>query len=230
MKMQNAKLKIKKQVMGEIPVQKDVPWLVTFKISWGSLRRRLLRSLVTMTGVVLAIAFLAHMLITDSIIYALVEVNERALNILLQKSDVDISNVGTGDSLMVLFLFLTLLITLVGISNSMFMAVTERVREIGTLKCLGAHDNFIIRSFLIESSLQGVLGTLCGIILGMTVALSVALVSYQAYVFKYFPLAAVIKALMISFVIGTVLSVVASIIPAYMAARKQPVEALRHEE
>ena len=57
---------------------------------------------------------------------------------------------------------MSLLVCFVGITNSMLMSVTERYKEIGTLKCLGALDNFIVKLFLIESGLLGFFGSLGG--------------------------------------------------------------------
>ena len=47
----------------DIPCQVSVPWKVVFSVSWGNLRRRFFRSLITMLGVILAIAFLTYMLV-----------------------------------------------------------------------------------------------------------------------------------------------------------------------
>ncbi|MBU4199734.1 MAG: ABC transporter permease, partial [Verrucomicrobia bacterium] len=51
-----------------IPAQVSVPWVVVLAVSWGSLRRRFFRSLITMLGVVLAIAFLTYMMVTDDVV------------------------------------------------------------------------------------------------------------------------------------------------------------------
>jgi len=112
----------------------------------------------------------------------------------------------------------------------MLMSVTERIKEIGTLKCLGALDGFIIRSYFIESSLQGVAGTVLGCILGLAVALTAAISNYHGYVLTRFPWLGVTGSLVVSLLIGTLLSVVAAILPAYLAAKKQPVDAMRVEE
>ena len=156
-----------------IPEQSRVSWRVAFAVSWGSLRRRFLRSLVTMAGVVLAIAFLTYMQVTNNVTRALVAADEDALNLLLQKAGVDIYAAGGTDRMAVLLITLSLLACLVGVTNSMLMSVTERIREIGTLKCLGALDSFIVKTYLIESSLQGVLGTLVGIGTGVGVGVGV---------------------------------------------------------
>lgn len=202
---------------------------MVFSVSWGSLRRRIFRSLITMIGVILGIAFLTYMLVNDSIIKALVALKNDAVNVLLQKAGVDILQSGT-DTMMLLLIGLSLLTCLVGIINAMLMSVTERIKEIGTLKCLGAEDSFIVRTYFVESSLQGVLGTACGALAGLLVGVAVNALAYGGFVFRVFPWLAVVKAELIAFLIGSIMSVLASIAPAYWAARKQPVDAMRVEE
>jgi len=183
-----------------------------------------------MFGVILAIAFLAYMLVTDSVVQALVAVNDDQLNVLLQKTGVDVFAADATDQMTLLLIGLSLLTCLVGIINSMLMSVAERVKEIGTLKCLGARDSFIVKSYLIESSVQGVIGAAVGMCVGCLVAVAIAGVNYRGYVLSHFPGMPILKALVISFLVGSALAIVASIWPAYMAARKQPVDALRVEE
>lgn len=216
-------------VDNEIPLQTAVPWNVAFAVSWGSLRRRVFRSMITMIGVVLGIAFLTYMLVNDNIVKALVALRNDALNVLLQKAGVDILAEG-DDTMMFLLIGLSLLTCLVGIINAMLMSVTERIKEIGTLKCLGAEDSFIVRTYFIESSMQGVLGTVCGVLIGLLVGVAINAASYGSFVFISFPWLAILKAALMALLIGTIMSVVASIAPAYWAARKQPVDAMRVEE
>ena len=202
---------------------------MVFSVSWGSLRRRIFRSMITMIGVVLGIAFLTYMLVNESIVKALLAMKNDTVNVLLQKAGVDILQVGT-DTMMLLLIGLSLLTCLVGIINAMLMAVAERIKEIGTLKCLGAEDGFIVKTYFIESSLQGVLGTACGALAGLLVAVAVNVVAYGGFVFHVFPWLAVVRAELAAFLIGSIMSVMASIAPAYWAACKQPVDAMRVEE
>ena len=119
----------------------------------------------------------------------------------------------------------------VGIVNSMLMSVTERVREIGTMKCLGALDGFIIRLFLLESLFQGAVGTFVGILLGILVALFTKGLAYGfTRIISPGMLGDAAVSIVLALVIGTVLSVMAAIYPAYTAAKMQPVEAMRVEE
>ena len=214
----------------EIPSQVPIPWAVAFAVSWAGLRRRLLRSMITMLGIILAIAFLTYMLVIDDITRALVAANDSALNVLLQKAGVDIFSVGKRDTMMLLLIGLALFTCLVGIVNSMLMSVTERIREIGTMKCLGALDSFIVKAYFIESSLQGVLGTAIGIGIGILVAAGVSLGAYGSYLISLFPVLAVLGSMARALAVGALISVVASIAPAYWAAKKEPVDAMRIEE
>lgn len=214
----------------KIPEQKSLSWPIVGAVSVAGLRRRFARAMITMVGVVLAIAFLSYMLVSESLVKALIAAGNDELNVLLQNMGVDIFGGGKTDQMTYLLIGLTLLTSLVGIVNAMLMAVTERVKEIGTLKCLGATDSFIVRAYFLESTIQGVCGSAIGVLIGLIVAVSVALKSYGLYPLKLFPVTAVLGALGISLVAGAVLSIFASILPAYAAARKQPVEALRVEE
>ena len=214
----------------DIPDQTPVPWGVALIVSWGSLRRRFLRALITMLGVVLGIAFLTYMRVNNDIMHALIRVKDDGLNVLLQKAGVDIYAAQGTDTMMVLLIGLSLITCLVGIVNAMLMSVTERIKEIGTLKCLGAEDSFIVKTYFIESSLQGVIGTALGALIGLLIAVGVDLISYGHWVFAAFPWMAVSLSLTLALVIGSLMSVAASILPAYWAARKQPIDAMRVEE
>ncbi|MCK5805444.1 MAG: FtsX-like permease family protein [Lentisphaeria bacterium] len=207
-----------------------MPWSTAFAVSWSSVRRRFFRSLVAMAGVVMAIALLTYMQVMNNITKALVAANDTILNVRLQEAGVDIYAADSGDRMMMLLITLSLMACLVGILNSMLMSVTERIKEIGTLKCLGALDSFIVRIYFIESSLQGVCGTLLGMVGGLTVAVVMAFANYNVYVFHFFPFMAAAKSSVVSVLIGSLLSVAASILPAYLAAKKQPVDAMRVEE
>ncbi|MDD4538116.1 MAG: FtsX-like permease family protein [Lentisphaeria bacterium] len=213
-----------------IPEQRQVSWAVSFQVSWAGIRRRFFRSLITMSGVVLAIAFLTYMQVMNDVVRALVRADDAVLNVLLQQAGVDIYAGDAPDRMMVLLIVLSLLACLVGIINSMLMSVTERIKEIGTLKCLGALDGFIVRSYFIESSVQGVAGTVLGCVIGLAVAIGVATTNYHGYIAANLPVFSILRSLTTSLTTGTLLSVMAAILPAYIAARKQPVDAMRVEE
>ncbi len=217
-------------VRAAIPAQSPVPWRVALAVSWGSLRRRFLRSMITMLGVVLGIAFLTYMRVNDDLLRALIAARDGSLNVLLQKHGVDIYAPPGTDPMMLLLIGLSLFTCLVGIVNAMLMSVTERIKEIGTLKCLGAEDVFIVKTYFIESSLQGVIGTVLGTLIGLLLAAGIALLTYGGWVVRTFPAAPALRSMAAAFVVGSLMAVSASILPAYWAARKQPVDAMRVEE
>ncbi len=213
-----------------IPEQGRIPWNIAVSVSWAGLRRRLLRGLITMAGVVLAIAFLTYMLVTESLTQALIAVDNDKLNVMLQEAGVDIFSGGGTDEMMLLLIGLSLFTSLVGILNSMIMAVAERVREIGTLKCLGARDSFIIQTYFIESSIQGIIGALLGTAFGCVVAILTSTINYGSFVLANLPVLQLLQAMVISCLTGAALAIIAAIVPASMAAKKQPVDALRVDE
>ncbi len=134
---------------------------------------------------------------------------------------------------------LSLMVCVVGITNAMLMSVTERFREIGTMKCLGALDKFVVKLFLIESSLQGVVGSLIGATVGFGLAFVRALFTYHVQdletgtshwlALQFFPGLRLAAWVGVALGVGIVLSVVAAIYPAFRAARMEPVQAMRVE-
>ncbi len=122
---------------------------------------------------------------------------------------------------------LALMVAFVGILNSMLMSVTERFREIGTMKCLGAMDGFIIKLFLIESLFQGIVGTIIGVGVGLLLSMIAASISYGSFVWKNVPWDQVGMAVVICLVVGVVLTVAGALYPSWRAARMQPIDAMR---
>lgn len=124
---------------------------------------------------------------------------------------------------------LALLVAFVGILNAMLMSVTERFREIGTMKCLGALDSFIVKLFVIESLFQGVVGTIIGLIVGVGVSLLINYATYGGEAFANFQTGRMLGAIGTSALIGIVLTVAGAVWPAWQAARMHPIEAMRVE-
>ena len=125
---------------------------------------------------------------------------------------------------------MALLTCAVGIANAMLMSVTERIREIGTMKCLGAIDSLVVKLFLIESGLMGLFGSALGIVLGLLVALLGGWLQFDQYGVKYYPWVAASAWIGWSVIAGMVLAVSGAVGPAIMASRMRPVDALRVDE
>ena len=219
-----------------------LPLSKAVEISLQSLKIRFGRSLITTSGVILAIAFLMSVWSSNEIVASLRAANKSEINLLLQKKGIETGLTASGEaseealarmreerSKQMWLISLSLLVCVVGIANAMLMSVTERFREIGTMKCLGALDSFIVKLFLLESTFQGSVGTTIGILIGFLLTMGLALIDYGTYVFTYFPGAGILESALYALIIGTGLSLLGALLPAYRAAKMEPVEAMRSD-
>ena len=122
---------------------------------------------------------------------------------------------------------LSLCVCVVGIVNSMMMAVTERFREIATMKCLGAMDSFIVKSFMLESGGVGTVGALIGGILGALLAITQSWLAYSGTFWSAFPLAEFGGAIAVAVFAGLLLTIIGALAPAMIASRMHPMDAMR---
>jgi hypothetical protein len=124
---------------------------------------------------------------------------------------------------------LSLLVCVVGIVNAMMMAVSERFREIATMKCLGATDDFILKAFLIEAGTMGVAGSLLGLALGLALVAGQGGWRFGDAFWSALPTGELLLAGAISLICGLALALFGALLPALRAARMPPVEAMRVE-
>lgn len=108
----------------------------------------------------------------------------------------------------------------IGIMNIMLVAVSERTKEIGLRKALGATPNNILIQFLIESAVLSTLGGVFGIILGVLGALAIR---------SFFPATPAVSSILLAFGVSLLTGIVFGVFPAKKAATLSPIEALRYE-
>lgn len=191
----------------KIERQISLPMNQAFKIALRNITIRLGRAMITGAGTMLGIAFLMSVFTTSAIQLA-------------KGIDVSAAQQQKNTWLVVM----SLMVSIVGITNAMLMSVTERYKEIGTIKCLGALDSFIVKLFLIESGLLGFFGSLIGSLVGMAFMLLTGL-----GVLGKIAWGTLFLYLLACIVIGTVLSIVAAVPPALRAARMEAADAMRTE-
>ena len=200
-----------------LPLRKAV------EISYRNMRVRFGRTLITAGGIVLGIAFLMYVWTSQASLSALMEQGPEDLRATLALPGEEAA------AQRIWLVTLSLLVSAVAISNAMLMSVTERYREIGTMKCLGALDSFVVKMFLMESAFQGFVGSVAGCLIGALLGLLSGLVRYGGPALSVFPLLAVGHCAVMAVFIGVVLSVISAIYPTYVAAKMVPADALRSE-
>jgi len=187
-------------------------------MSAQSVRLRLGRMLIVLGGVALAVAFLTSLYVMKGIL-------ENFAKVLGGEGESSVLSMGRW------WMAVAALIAVTGITNAMLMSVTERVKEIGTLKCLGATWLHILQIFLFEAAFLGLLGGIVGGIVGTLFGIASA-----AMQLGFEPVLPALKDPMLFLTgigwgtaISVVLCLLSSIYPVYFAARIEAAAALRYE-
>src|SRR5690606_1351967 len=134
---------------------------------------------------------------------------------------------------------ISLLVGGIGIMNIMLASVTERTREIGIRRALGATRKHIIAQFLVETGALSAVGGLIGIVIGVGVSVGIEKVLpavlklplLKGFAKTAFSLETQVTSwsIIASFVVAAMVGLVFGIYPAIVASRKDPIEALRHD-
>lgn len=182
------------------------------------IRLRIGRMLLVLAGVAVAIAFTNVLLTTNDLFDAMGAAGMEAAQGLTRVP-----------VFRWLWMAVALLICTTGTLNAIVMSVTERIKEIGTLKCLGSRNIHIVEIFLFESVLLGLLGGVLGAVIGYLAAL----LNFGATVgWKYLTGEMALAAtgnILVCIGISAALALVASVIPVLMAAKVEPAAAMRYE-
>lgn len=197
------------KALGGVSRQQRLPLPVVIEIAKNGLKTRFWRSMVTAAGIFLGIAFFSFVL-TNQIAVTHETPDERARQLWL--------------------IVMSLLVSTVGIANSMLMSVTERFREIGTMKCLGALDGFVVTLFFLEAVFMGIVASFAGWLLGFIASMIVRWAELGwAGAWDGLGGGHVLLLAVIATVVGGVLTMIATIAPAMRAAAMPAVSALRTE-
>ena len=189
-------------------------YVEAFRLGYNQLIRRLDRSMLNVASIALGLSFYTSLLLTDTFYRTYTALGGASLNV---------------EATYYWLVAIALAVSVVGITNAMLISVQERVKEIGTMKCLGAMNKHIVLLFLVEALLQGLVGGIIGYIVGVVAALITTGGTTGYDIFLKVPLAQGLMLFATSLTIAVALSTVATIYPAYRASKLDPVEALRHE-
>lgn len=136
--------------------------------------------------------------------------------------------IGIIQAVIIGFASIAIIVGGIGIMNTMYTSVSERTKEIGIMKAIGAKNKTITTIFLIESGIFGMLGGIGGTLLGIILAKTIE-IYFQVHPIFYFKAdvgpALILFSITFSFLVGCV----SGYFPARSAAKLKPVDALRYE-
>jgi len=186
-----------------------LPLATVVSIAINGLKIRFWRSMVTASGILLGIAFLSFVS-TNLISTATSGRDERAR--------------------LVWLVVMSLLVSTVGIVNSMLMSVTERFREIGTMKCLGAPDGFVVTLFFVEALFVGFIASFAGWLVGFLGAFAQKAAAVGClHAGQSIGLTHTLELMGGCVLVGAFITLIATIAPAQRAAIMPAAAALRTE-
>jgi len=120
---------------------------------------------------------------------------------------------------------ISIAVCVITIFNSMLISIAERYKEIGVMKCLGARNVLIMKLFLFEAMVIGVIGGFMGFTIAAIFTLPILAIQYETIL----PFIIYLQILFVSLLIAITISIVASVYPARYASKINPTDALRYE-
>ena len=146
---------------------------------------------------------------------------------------------GTLSTLFIVVGIVALIAGAFGVINTMMMSITERTREVGTLRAIGAQEGEVLKIFMSEAFVIGVLGAVAGVVIGVIVSVALPSItgSSAAGAVGRFAGARLVSTLntsltpdniLLALGLGIVVGTLAGIYPAWRGSKMDPVEALRH--
>ena len=149
------------------------------------------------------------------------EIKYQAQNLLKQAQDLqDLSS--STNSQLIWIASISLLVGGIGVMNIMLVSVTERTREIGLKKAIGAKKSRILWQFLTEAAVLTSLGGIVGVGAGIGLAAIISRVTSA-------PVAISVPSIIIAVVFSMVIGIIFGLLPSFKAANLNPIDALRHE-
>ena len=207
-----------------------LPYRKVLQIAWRGLRIRLVKTFLVTCCIALALTFLTYTLCSNGMGACVAERASDALRRRLAREGLLEQMLSIEQrSQTAWMLGIALMISFVGIVNAMLISVTERFREIGTMKCLGGMDSFIVKLYLVESLFQGLVGTLLGMAIGIALAYVEGVGRFGTEAWRLLPGLSLVKIVAGTLCAGVALTVVGALYPAWIAARMEPVDAMRSE-
>lgn len=184
----------------------NLKWDVLAYIAFSSLRLRFVRSILTVLTITTSTAFMMYLLTMPS------------------SSDPADSQSWT------LMMVLSIVVSAAGVLNTMLMSVTQRYREIGTMKCLGALDSFVLLSVLLEAAILGLCGAFVGVLLGLVISAALSAADFGSGFLASMKLNAIVAKVLFVFVVGMLLTTLGASVPAWIASKMPPMDAMRGEK
>ena len=188
--------------IGHLKLRMEVVW----SMAVSSLRVRLFRSFLTCLTITVATSFMMYLLTMP------------------RQSE------PSEQQSWYLMLTLALIVAAAGVLNAMLMSVSQRYREIGTIKCLGALDSMVLYSVLLEAAMLGLVGAVAGVVVGGIISVLLGLVQHGGEAFAQLETSGLLLKVLFVFFVGMALTTLGASIPAWVAAKMPPVEAMRGEK